>query len=551
MKIALAQVNCLIGDFEGNTKILLAHIDRARRDGVDLIVFPELAVCGYPPLDFLEYDDFVEKCKNAVDVLAKSCTGISAIVGAPMANPVVEGKNLLNAALFLSEGEIKTMVSKTLLPDYDVFDEYRYFEPNSRFTCIRFKGHKIALSICEDLWDVDEDKLYVRWPMDELIHQQPDLMINIAASPYADQQQANRKRVLHSTCTRYNLPLIYVNQVGAHSELIFDGGSLVMNRKGNLVMELGYFTSDYRIIDAELIDIAPAVLFENEYFPDGDGLLEQIRQALILGIRDFFKKSGFTKAILGLSGGIDSALVYALAVEALGSEHVLGLLMPSPYSSEHSVSDALQLAKNLGAHTESVPINGPFEAILESLSKPFQGLPANITEENIQARIRAIILMAYSNKKGYILLNTSNKSEAAVGYGTLYGDMAGSISVIGDLYKTRVYELAAYLNREKELIPENILTKPPSAELRPDQKDIDSLPPYDILDQILYQYIELRKGPNAIIALGYDCNLVEQVLSMVNRNEFKRFQSPPILRVTMKSFGIGRRMPLVGKYLSK
>jgi NAD+ synthase (glutamine-hydrolysing) len=332
---------------------------------------------------------------------------------------------------------------------------------------------------------------------------------------------------------------------------VFDGGSLVMNRHGNVVLELDYFSPDFRIIDTELIDIAPAVAFDKECFTDKEGRIGLIKKALMLGIQDFFRKSGFSKAVLGLSGGVDSALVYALAIEALGKENVLGVLMPSPYSSGHSVNDALQLAENLGGATETVPINGPFEAFLTSLSGPFHGLPADITEENIQARIRAVLLMAYSNKKGYILLNTSNKSEAAVGYGTLYGDMAGSLSVIGDLYKTQVYELCRYLNREKEIIPENILCKEPSAELRPGQKDSDSLPPYDLLDQILYQYIELKQGPEAIAEKGFDPQLVKRVLALVNKNEFKRFQSPPVLRVSGKSFGIGRRMPLVGKYLTQ
>jgi NAD+ synthase (glutamine-hydrolysing) len=551
MKIALAQTNCLIGDFEGTLKNMQGCIERARREGVELVVFPELSICGYPPLDFLEYDDFIKKSAETCEALAQSCKGISAIVGAPVINPRIEGKNLLNAALLLSEGRIHSVTAKTLLPDYDVFDEYRYFESNAHFKCIRAGGIKIALTICEDLWDVEEDKMYVRWPMEELMKEKPDLMINIAASPFSARQQEIRKRVLNSACRQFKIPLIYVNHAGAHTELVFDGGSLVMNRHGNVVLELDYFSPDFRIIDTELIDIAPAVAFDKECFTDKEGRIGLIKKALMLGIQDFFRKSGFSKAVLGLSGGVDSALVYALAIEALGKENVLGVLMPSPYSSGHSVNDALQLAENLGGATETVPINGPFEAFLTSLSGPFHGLPADITEENIQARIRAVLLMAYSNKKGYILLNTSNKSEAAVGYGTLYGDMAGSLSVIGDLYKTQVYELCRYLNREKEIIPENILCKEPSAELRPGQKDSDSLPPYDLLDQILYQYIELKQGPEAIAEKGFDPQLVKRVLALVNKNEFKRFQSPPVLRVSGKSFGIGRRMPLVGKYLTQ
>jgi len=548
MKIALAQINCLVGDFDGNCQTILSYLERARRDGADLVVFPELSVCGYPALDFLAYDDFVEKCQATVEKIAQACVGISAIIGAPVRNPAARGKKLLNTAVLLSDGKQQQMVAKSLLPDYDVFDEYRHFEPANRFQCIRVNGKKIALTICEDLWVEDSEQLYAANPMDQLVLEKPDLMINIAASPFSEEQQTRRKNVLHQNCKRYKLPLIYVNQVGAQTDLIFDGGSLAMNSQGNVVVELAYFQQDYRLVDSGRIEFAPSVPFEHELFPNEEANLEQIRKALTLGIRDFFFKSGFQKAVLGLSGGIDSALVYALAVEALGTENVLGILMPSPYSSEHSVEDALTLAQNLGARTEVVPIHAPFESFLNALSEPFKGLPANITEENIQARIRAIILMAYSNKKGYILLNTSNKSEAAVGYGTLYGDMAGSLAVIADVYKTKVYALARCLNADREIIPENILTKEPSAELREGQKDSDSLPPYEILDQILFQYIEQEQSPEAILAMGFDKSLVSRIVSLVNRNEFKRYQSAPILRVSKKSFGSGRRMPLVAKY---
>lgn len=551
MKIALAQINCLIGDFDGNTAQIISAIRRAESDGAHLVVFPELAVCGYPPLDFLEFNDFIYRCNEAIDTIARECNRVAAIVGAPSVNPKVEGKNLFNSAFFLNDGKIEQVVHKTLLPNYDVFDEYRYFEPNTEFRCINFLGKKIALTICEDLWDVDEDKMYVRWPMDELIKAAPDLMINIAASPFNYRHAESRKRILHQTCVKYKLPVFYVNHVGAQTELIFDGGSLVMNREGNVVSELAYFRPDYLLYDLDWVKTSRSVPFGAELqlaHPDIE--IERIHQALLLGIRDYFRKMGFSRAILGLSGGIDSAVVYALAIEALGAENVLGLMMPSAYSSDHSLSDSIQLAENLKGKIEKIPIETAFSAFESSLAAQFVGKKPDITEENLQARIRGVLLMAMSNKFGYILLNTSNKSEAAVGYGTLYGDMCGGLSVIGDLYKTQVYALARYINRDREIIPKNILVKAPSAELRLGQKDSDSLPEYDQLDPILYQYIELRKGPQELIAAGHPEALVNRILKLVNTNEYKRYQTAPVLRVSPKAFGSGRRMPIVGRYLS-
>ena len=551
MKIALAQINTHIGNFEANKSKIISAIKRAEKDDADLIVFPELSICGYPPLDFLEFNDFIKRCLIAIDEIALECKNIAAIVGGPSINPKVEGKNLFNSAFFIHDGEVKRVVHKTLLTNYDVFDEYRYFESNEDFHCIEYKGETIALTICEDLWDIDDDKMYVKWPMDELIKQQPTVMINIAASPFSYAHAENRKRVLHQTANKFNLPIFYVNHVGAQTELVFDGGSLVMNAKGNVVCELAYFEEDFRVFELDWVKTAKSIPFEmSNNFVSEDLYISRIHSALILGIRDYFGKMGFTKAILGLSGGIDSAVVFALAAEALGNENVLGILMPSPYSSEHSIDDALQLAKHLNAATSTIPISPAFEAIRHSLSPEFEGLAEDLTEENMQARIRGVLLMAMSNKKGYILLNTSNKSEAAVGYGTLYGDMCGGLSVIGDVYKTQVYALASYINRAKEIIPINSIVKPPSAELRPDQKDSDSLPDYEILDKVLYNYIELKKGPEEIINQGFDKALVNRVLKMVNTNEYKRFQTPPMIRVSTKAFGLGRRMPLVGKYLS-
>jgi NAD+ synthase (glutamine-hydrolysing) len=552
MKIALAQINTRIGDFEENTRRICEYIERSKRDGADIIVFPELIVCGYPPLDFLEFEDFIDRCNTAVAEIAKSCIGIAAIVGSPNINPKSEGKNLFNAAFFLADGKTHQVVHKTLLPTYDVFDEYRYFEPNQNlFKCIDYKGVRIALTICEDLWDIEEDKMYTNWPMEELIGQKPDVMINIAASPFSDGHEHSRKRVLHKASQTYKLPLFYVNHVGAQTELIFDGGSMVLNREGNIVCEMDYFKEDFRVFDLDWVKTAKSVPYAAaSSFISEDSSIERIHSALILGIQDYFRKLGFKKAILGLSGGIDSALVYTLAIEALGNENVVGVMMPSQYSSDHSFSDSEKLAKNLNGITKLIPIKPSFDTILESIGPNFDHQKPDVTEENIQARIRGLILMALSNKDGYILLNTSNKSEAAVGYGTLYGDMCGGLSVIGDVYKTRAYELARYINRDREVIPENIITKAPSAELRPDQKDSDSLPEYDILDQVLYNYIELRKGPEDLLEMGFDKALVSRVLRLVNLNEYKRHQTPPILRVTPKAFGLGRRMPIVAKYLS-
>jgi NAD+ synthase (glutamine-hydrolysing) len=550
MKIALAQINTHIGNISSNVSTIILHIERAKRDGAQLIVFPELCICGYPPLDLLEYDAFIDSCEKAVMQVAEHCVGIAAIVGAPSRNISLEGKNLFNSAFFLEDGKIKQVVHKTLLPNYDVFDEYRYFESNSEFSCIDFHGKKLAITICEDLWDVEEDKLYVRWPMEALHKQKPDFIINIAASPFSTKHAEARKKVLHETSSKYKIPVFYVNQAGAQTELIFDGGSMVLNRDGNVVFELNYFQEDYRCIELDYVNTAKCVPFSAEGFSSFEMETERIHKALVLGISDYFRKMGFKQAILGLSGGIDSALVYTLAVQALGKENVLGVLMPSPYSSDHSISDSLQLADNLGAKTEIIPIENVFSQFQSSLSKQFNGLPENLTEENLQARIRGVLLMALSNKFGYILLNTSNKSEVAVGYGTLYGDMCGGLSVIGDVYKTQVYKLCKFINQHEEIIPLNILTKEPSAELRPNQKDSDSLPDYNLLDQILQAYIEERKGPEELVKMGFEKPLVERVLKLVNTNEYKRFQTPPILRVTNKAFGSGRRMPLVGKYFS-
>ena len=546
MNIALAQLNYHIGDFESNTKKIIDNINLAKEQGADLVVFAELAVCGYPPRDFLEFEEFTDLCESSAQQIASHCHGIACIIGLPVKNEQAAGKDLYNAAYFIEAGKVKAVTKKALLPNYDVFDEYRYFEPATTFECIEFKGHKIALTICEDLWNINANPLYVANPMDELIKQQPDIMINIAASPFSYCHDEERVVVLSDNAKKYQLPLLYVNQVGAQTEIIFDGGSLVFDANGNLLDEMPYFKEELRVYEFSDHKIQGLKPFVREVMPD----IAQIHDALVLGIKDYFAKSGFKQAVLGLSGGIDSAIVCALACRALGPENVMAVLMPSKYSSDHSIKDALDLVNNIGCMHEVIEIKDAADAFDKMLRPAFKGLPFNVAEENIQARCRGIVVMAMSNKFGYILLNTSNKSECAVGYGTLYGDMCGAIGVIGDVYKTQIYQLTEYINKDGEVIPENTVVKPPSAELRPGQKDSDSLPDYDVLDKILFQYIELRKSSSAIIAQGFEEALVRRIIKMVNSAEFKRYQTPPILRVSPKAFGMGRRMPLVGKYLS-
>lgn len=546
MKIALAQLNYHIGNFKENEEKIIRYINSAKEQQAELVVFSELAISGYPPRDFLEFDDFIDKCLASIKRIAKHCTDIAAIVGSPTKNPEVKGKDLFNTAFFLADGKVKSEHHKTLLPNYDIFDEYRYFEPNTVYQTIQYKNNTIALTICEDLWNIGDDLLYRGNPMDELYKQNPDVIINIAASPFHYEQAKRRKEKLLENVQKYKLPLFYVNHVGAQTELIFDGGSLVINSQGKIVHELNYFEEDLQVFEVEEIEKTDADS-NNEISATK---IELIHDALVLGVKNYFKKLGFTKAILGLSGGIDSAVTMVLAARALGSENVRAILLPSQFSSDHSIKDAEDLAINLGSPYDFIPIQDAYQSLDKSLKPVFKDFPFDLAEENIQARLRGVILMAMSNKFGYILLNTSNKSEAAVGYGTLYGDMNGGLSVLGDVYKTEVFELARFINSEQEVIPDNTIVKPPSAELRPNQFDSDSLPDYDILDQILFQYIEQRKGPTELIKMGFDESIVKQVLKLVNTNEYKRYQTPPILRVSPKAFGMGRRMPIVAKYLS-
>lgn len=570
MKIYIAQQNYHIGNFTLNTGKIIQAVAHGKKAGADLVVFSELSVCGYPPRDFLEFEDFILQAEKAVREIALYSHGIGILVGCPTRNPQKEGKHLLNSALLLFNGEVRGIANKSLLPNYDVFDEYRYFEPASSWNCIEFLGKKLAITICEDIWNLGNNPLYRVCPMDELMKDSPDLMINISASPFDYDHDEDRKEVMRLNVKKYGLPMVYCNAVGAQTELVFDGGSLVCAGNAVIAHEMKYFEEDYLLVDTENLQgqVSNANHDEQQIMtvdmrvaktedPDTiiayltkDNNMAQVKSALVLGIRDYFSKMGFTKAILGSSGGIDSAVVLTLAVEALGKDNVTAVLMPSGFSSSHSVDDAVALSQKLGNPYHIVPIQPVYEALLNGLDPLFAGTEFGLAEENIQSRSRGNILMAIANKFGHVLLNTSNKSELATGYGTLYGDMAGGLSVLGDLYKTQVYALAKLLNKEGELIPANIITKAPSAELRPNQKDSDSLPDYDVLDRILYLYIERRKDPAQIISNRFDEELVKRVLKLVNTSEYKRNQFCPIIRVSTKAFGVGRRFPIVAKYLS-
>ena len=548
MKIVLAQLNYHIGNFETNSDKIIEAINKAKSKNADLVVFSELAICGYPPKDLLERKDFIEKTLHAIDQVASHCVDIAAVIGGPSINPHSKGKKLYNSAFFICDGKVQSIHNKTLLPTYDIFDEYRYFEPNTEYNLVEYKGKKIAITICEDLWEkqaVDnnfaKEELYTTSPMEKLSLLKPDFVVNIAASPFSHNQKNIRTEILQDVSKRYQLPLIYVNQIGANTELIFDGDSMAINSKGGVACRLNYFEEDFSLIDLNEIENQKAEEKEVDY-------IEKIHDALVLGLKDYFGKMGFKQATLGLSGGIDSAVTVVLAERALGKENVRVLLMPSEFSSDHSVKDAIDLANNLGIQYEIVPIQDIFKSFENSLAPIFGDLPFNIAEENIQARVRGTLIMALSNKFGHIVLNTSNKSESAVGYGTLYGDMNGGIAVLGDVYKTDVFKLAYFMNKDEEVIPLNSIVKPPSAELRPDQKDSDSLPDYDILDEILFMYIEKNMPVSEIIEQGFAKEIVEKIIRLVNMNEYKRFQTAPVLRVSSKAFGYGRKIPLVAKH---
>jgi len=560
MKIVLAQQNYHIGNFELNTQKIITAIREAKAAGADLILFSEMCVCGYPARDFVEFNNFITQCEASVDRIRQEADTIGVLIGGPSRNPSKLGKDLFNAAFLLYEQKIVAEIHKTLLPTYDVFDEYRYFEPSAEWKVVPFKGKKLAITICEDIWNLGDNPLYTICPMDRLMEQQPDIMLNLSASPFDYTHDEDRKAVIKANVLKYRLPLFYCNAVGSQTEIVFDGASLVFDAQANLCAALPMFTeastllelSDDGSIQAPILEPASRMP-DKELNPaklEPELNIDQVYQALVLGIRDYFTKMGFTKAILGSSGGIDSAVTLAIACEALGAENVRAILLPSPYSTEHSVADAIALSTHLQNPYDVVPIHQVYTAMLQSVQPLFGDLPFSLAEENMQSRSRGNLLMAIANKFGYILLNTSNKSELATGYGTLYGDMAGGLSVLGDCYKLQVYALALYINRDKEIIPQNIIEKAPSAELRPGQKDSDSLPDYALLDQILYQYVEKRNGPEEIKQMGFDSELVNRTLKMVNTNEYKRSQFCPIIRISPKAFGVGRRVPIVGKYLS-
>ena len=560
MKISIAQQNYHIGNFEQNTDKILGAIQEAKKQGADLILFSEMSVCGYPARDFVEFNDFINKCYDSIERIKKAADTIGVLIGSPARNPNKKGKDLFNAAFFLYEQQIVAEIHKTLLPNYDVFDENRYFEPADDWKVISFKGKKLAITICEDIWNLGDNPLYRICPMDKMMDQQPDILLNLSASPFDYTHDEDRKATIKANVIKYKKPLFYCNAVGSQTEIVFDGGSFVFDKDANLCGALPMFETALQTfecnedgsINAPILEPAARVpskeLNPASLLPELN--IDQVYKALVLGVKDYFNKMGFKRAILGSSGGIDSAVTLAIACDALGKENVHAILMPSPYSSEHSVNDAVQLSKNLDNPYDIIPIKEVYESFLGTLKPIFKDLPFSLAEENIQSRSRGNILMAIANKLGYVLLNTSNKSELATGYGTLYGDMAGGLGVLGDCYKLQVYALARYINRTNEIIPQNIIDKAPSAELRPDQKDSDSLPAYELLDQILYQYIEKRADPATIKALGFDAALVDRTLKMVNTNEYKRNQFCPIIRISPKAFGVGRRVPIVAKYLN-
>jgi len=560
MKICIAQQNYQIGNFEQNTQQMLSAIEAAKKQGADLILFSEMSVCGYPARDFVEFNDFITKCYAQVDIIKEAADTIGVLIGSPARNPNKKGKDLFNAAFFLHDKKIKAEIHKTLLPTYDVFDENRYFEAADDWKVVPFKGKKLAITICEDIWNLGDNPLYRICPMDKMMEQSPDILLNLSASPFDYTHDEDRKATIKANVLKYKIPLFYCNAVGSQTEIVFDGGSYAFDKQANLCGSLPMFESAMEIfectedgmINAPIIEPAARVPNKelNPLTLEPALNIDQVYKALVLGVRDYFTKMGFTKAIIGSSGGIDSAVTLVIACEALGAENVRAILMPSPYSTAHSVDDAVALSKNLQNPYDTIAIKEVYGSFLDTLKPLFKDLPFSLAEENIQSRSRGNILMAIANKFGYVLLNTSNKSELATGYGTLYGDMAGGLGVLGDCYKMQVYELAKYINRSKEIIPAHIITKAPSAELRPDQKDSDSLPAYEILDQILFQYIEKRADPASIKALGFDNALVDKTLKMVNTNEYKRNQFCPIIRVSPKAFGVGRRMPIVAKYLN-
>lgn len=556
MKICLAQINPTVGAFKQNAGKICRLINTARKKGADLIIFPEMCIVGYPPKDLLELSGFVDSNLKALEEVKNNVTGISAIVGFVDRNVARRGKNLYNAAAYINNKKIVSRHYKSLLPTYDVFDEDRYFEPTHSISLAKISGRKFGISICEDAWGANviwQGKIHHKDPVKSMIRQGAEIIINISASPFTIGKQDVRLKMLASHAKKHNVPIIFVNQIGGNDDLVFDGNSLVINKEGVVVDRALSFEEDLLMVEFKGSDISvgdskPRSVGKRTQSSAGEDEMESVYKALVLGTRDYVRKCGFKKAVIGLSGGIDSAVTAVIAVRALGKGKVLGVTMPSGFSSKGSVADSKELAKRLGIDFEIIPIKSVYNAYTKTLSGVFAGLPFDVTEENLQARIRGKILMAISNKYGYLVLTTGNKSELAVGYCTLYGDMCGGLAVISDIPKTMVYDIAEYINRRKEIIPIDTIEKPPSAELRPDQKDLDSLPPYDILDGVLRAYVEESKDVDDIIEMGFDETLVKDIIKKVDKNEYKRKQAAPGLKVTSKAFGTGRRMPLAQRY---
>ena len=542
MKIALAQINTTVGDFEGNRQRILAALRRGTEAGADLVMTPELAITGYPPRDLLLRPAFVARNLEVLSDLAAAAGQTALVVGYVGRNEAGPGRDATNSAALLHRGRIVATRGKSLLPSYDVFDEDRYFEPATGNEPVAFGGLKLGLTVCEDLWN-DEgfwpDRRYRRNPAAELVAAGADLLLNLSASPWHLGKNRVRHAMLGVLAKRTGVPLLYCNSVGGNDELVFDGASLAFNAEGRLIARGEGFAEDFVLVDTGATAAAEPLALADE---------EKLHRALVLGLRDYLHKCGFKSAVLGLSGGIDSALTAALAVAALGPENVHGVALPSRYSSEGSLADAGALARNLGIRYDVIPIEPAFRTLKAGLAPVFGDRPEDLTEENIQARLRGVILMALSNKFGSLVLTTGNKSELAVGYCTLYGDMCGGLAVINDVPKTMVYRLARWINRKGEIIPESSITKPPSAELRPDQTDQDSLPPYDVLDAILDAYVVECRPVAEIIAAGFDPGQVRRVVRLIDLSEYKRRQAAPGLKVTSKAFGVGRRIPVAQRY---
>ncbi|MFN5001781.1 MAG: NAD+ synthase [Akkermansiaceae bacterium] len=542
MKIGIAQINAVVGDFPGNAKRILAAYRECLEKGADLVVTPEMSLVGYPPRDLVFKSQFVPKCLQALDYLADETKAVPLLVGYVDFHTGEIGKPYRNAVAWLESGKIRQRFFKTLLPTYDVFDERRYFEPGEVCAPFEWNGKRIGVTICEDIWTEDylQRPFYDRDPVAELCARGVDLILNMSASPFHLGKPACRRQMLSDVAKEARVPVVYCNSMGGNDQLVFDGHSVVVDATGEVIAQLSGFTEESRVVDV-------AAGGEVETLRTSDA--EQLYSALVLGLRDYATKCGFSSVCLGLSGGIDSALTAVIAADALGSENVHGLTMPSPYSSSGSVTDSFDLAKNLGIRCDEISISAAFESVKKTMAPLFEGRKEDVTEENMQARLRGLLLMALSNKDNHLLLTTGNKSELAVGYCTIYGDMCGGLAVISDLPKTKVFEVARWINRDQERIPWNTIEKPPSAELRPDQKDQDTLPEYDVLDQILKLYVEQHLGAEEIVERGFDEIMVRWIQRRVDLNEWKRQQAAPGIRVTSKAFGIGRRMPIAQRFV--